>query len=50
MVTVVNGAQNPTPDGGIDQKGETIPVLQNCLVLAVVSEWVLSACAQIVVL
>jgi hypothetical protein len=31
----VNGDQNPTPDGGVDQKGETIPVLQNCSVLVV---------------
>lgn len=46
----MNGGQNPTPDDGVDQKCETIPVLQNCLVLAVVSEWVISACAQIVVL
>jgi len=32
---LVNGGQNPTPDGGVDQKCETIPVLQNCSVLVV---------------
>jgi hypothetical protein len=31
----VNGDQNPTPDGGVDQKCETIRVLQNCSVLVV---------------
>jgi hypothetical protein len=33
--TDVIGDQNPTPDGGVDQKCETIPVLQNCSVLVV---------------
>jgi len=32
---VVNGGQNPTPDDGVDQKCETIPILQNCSVLVV---------------
>ncbi|MCI0152396.1 hypothetical protein KNO81_42135, partial [Paraburkholderia sediminicola] len=31
----VNGGQNPTPDGGVDQKCETIPVLQGSPVLVV---------------
>ena len=31
----MNGGQNPTPDDGVDQKCETIPVLQNCSVLVV---------------
>src|SRR5260370_42195966 len=31
----VNGGQNPTPDDGVDQKCETIPILQNCSVLVV---------------
>lgn len=31
----VDGGQNPTPDGGVDQKCETIPVLQGSPVLVV---------------